>query len=492
MEVHIYLLISAITTIFFYIYLRILKKMKKSSIPGPLSLPFFGTKWQSIDMSKLHEYFDGLNRKYGDVVMEVSGNFPIVSIFKRKDIEKVLSTPSQYPFRPPNEIQSFYRMQNPNRYSSTGIGNEQGPEWLKLRTKLSLKTLENRKFHEAFCSDLNEICSDFNDVIRSVRNDRNEIINFHENMRAMSFETNCFFVLGKRGYGKLEGSEKIAKLTDANMKIMEAIRDTYYGTQFWKYFPTKAYKTFAESEEMIYDVISDIIENILIDDAEKASDTEVTSILEKVVSTEGLDMKDKICGIVDFLSGSTEAKTATIMFLLYHISEHPEVQDKIYKEASSLNEHLTAEDLKKAYYTRAVLYETFRLTPTAPALARILENDFELSGHHVKSGTFVLCQTMVACLKEENFDDANSFKPDRWLNTKGEFDTSNLPGSSLVLPFGTGKRACPGRKFAEVELIAIIIKLVRAFKITYESRFEKVFKFIMTPEFPVHMKFEDR
>lgn len=99
---------------------------------------------------------------------------------------------------------------------------------------------------------------------------------------------------------------------------------------------------------------------------------------------------------------------------------------------------------------------------------------------------------MVACLKEENFVDANTFIPDRWLNASGEFDASILPGSSLVLPFGTGKRACPGRKFGEVELIAIIIKLVRAFKITYESRFEKVFRFIMTPEFPIDMKFEDR
>ena len=70
------------------------------------------------------------------------------------------------------------------------------------------------------------------------------------------------------------------------------------GTQFWKYFPTKAYKTFAESEELIYDVISEIIEKILIEDKEKASDTEITSILEKVVNAEGLDMRDKICGIV--------------------------------------------------------------------------------------------------------------------------------------------------------------------------------------------------
>jgi len=229
MEVHKYLLICTITTILFYIYLRFLRKMKQSTIPGPLSLPFFGTKWQSIEMTKLHEYYDGLNKKYGDVVMEVSGNFPIISIFKRQDIEKILSSQSQYPFRPPNEIQSFYRMQNTDRYSSTGITNEQGPEWLKLRTKLSLKTLENRKFYAQYCSDLNEICSDFNDVIRSVRDDKNEIKNFHENMRSMSFETNCCFVLGKRGYGSLEGSEKITKLSNANVKIMEAIRDTYYG-----------------------------------------------------------------------------------------------------------------------------------------------------------------------------------------------------------------------------------------------------------------------
>lgn len=70
------------------------------------------------------------------------------------------------------------------------------------------------------------------------------------------------------------------------------------GTQFWKYFPTKAYKTFAESEKLIYDVISEIIDKILIEDKEKANDTEITSILEKVINTEGLDMKDKICGIV--------------------------------------------------------------------------------------------------------------------------------------------------------------------------------------------------
>lgn len=62
------------------------------------------------------------------------------------------------------------------------------------------------------------------------------------------------------------------------------------------------------------------------------------------------------------------------------------MQESIYKEASSLNEFLTIEDIRHAHYTRAVLYETFRLTPTAPAIARIIENDLELSGYLVKGG----------------------------------------------------------------------------------------------------------
>lgn len=60
-------------------------------IPGPLRLPVFGTKWNClfIKMNKLHEYYEVLNRKYGDVVLEQSGETPVISLFRRQDIEKV-------------------------------------------------------------------------------------------------------------------------------------------------------------------------------------------------------------------------------------------------------------------------------------------------------------------------------------------------------------------------------------------------------------------
>lgn len=57
-----------------------------------------------------------------------SSGIPIVNLYNREDIEKVLRYPSKYPFRPPTEIVEFYRKMRPDRYASTGITNE----WVDL------------------------------------------------------------------------------------------------------------------------------------------------------------------------------------------------------------------------------------------------------------------------------------------------------------------------------------------------------------------------
>lgn len=69
--------------------------------------------------------FSDFNKKYGPIVLEVASNgVPIVSLYSKSDIEKVLRYPSKYPFRPPTEIVAFYRKMRPDRYASTGITNE--------------------------------------------------------------------------------------------------------------------------------------------------------------------------------------------------------------------------------------------------------------------------------------------------------------------------------------------------------------------------------
>lgn len=94
----------------------------------------------------------------------------------------------------------------------------------------------------------------------------------------------------------------------------------------------------------------------------------------------------KTIKLTDFLAGSTEAKAATILHLLHNLSEYPDVQEKVFKEVSALSDFLTIESIKTAHYTRAVVYESFRMSPTAFAIARILEKDFEFSGYQLSAG----------------------------------------------------------------------------------------------------------
>ena len=99
---------------------------------------------------------------------------------------------------------------------------------------------------------------------------------------------------------------------------------------------------------------------------------------------------------------------------------------------------------------------------------------------------------MIASKKNENFENANKYKPERWLTENGEFNMNQCLGSSIVLPFGCGKRICPGKKYTELELIILVIKLVRAFKIKYHSEFDQQFEFVLAPKAPVNVQFCDR
>lgn len=66
-----------------------------------------------------------MRKKYGPIFLEVtSTGIPIVSLFAREDIEKVLRYPSKYPFRPPTDIVIHYRSTRPDLYASAGIVNE--------------------------------------------------------------------------------------------------------------------------------------------------------------------------------------------------------------------------------------------------------------------------------------------------------------------------------------------------------------------------------
>lgn len=90
--------------------------------------------------------------------------------------------------------------------------------------------------------------------------------------------------------------------------------------------------------------------------------------------------------LLDFITAGIELLSHTVSFLLHYLTVCPEAQEKIFQETANFSEDLSNEDLSRAFYTRAAIQEAFRLSPSAFAVARILEEDFYLSGYHLKPG----------------------------------------------------------------------------------------------------------
>lgn len=263
------------------------------------------------------------------------------------------------------------------------------------------------------------------------------------------------------------------RLASAVHQHFLASRDTYYGLPFWKLFPTRSYQELVRSEEDIYSLALELIAT-----ADEA--TRESAVFQSVLKAE-IDDREKTAAIVDFIAAGIHTLSNSLIFLLHLIGFHQEVQEKLYDEITHSS---------STSYLKACVLESFRLLPTANCLARITEEEMELGGHKLPAGSVILCHTGLACRDERNFNKPLEFRPERWLDD--EKAATAAASTYLVVPFGVGRRICPGKRFVEQVLPIILRETVKNYVIKCDKPLELEFEFLLVPKSPVCMSFTDR
>nr|UYU26125.1 cytochrome P450 314A1 [Propylea japonica] len=386
-------------------------KKKTPTIPGPRAIPILGTNWLfylgCYNLYKIKDFYIAMYKKYGPIVkQETYFNFPIYSVFEKKDIAQVLTSSSKYPFRPSSEASIAYRASRPDRYASPGITNAQGETWYHLRSTLtpcliSPKTVSN------FTPEVFSLAEDWVNYLKRIKSPENQIKDLASIVVPLCIETTCDLVLGRRlGYLSPNPiSEKSLKLVEALEGHFIGLRDTQYNFPWWKFFPTEAYRKLAYYETYIYETVLEMVAEFGVEN----DDETVYNLLLKT----NIDEREKTGAIIDFISAGIHTLKNTLVFLLHMVAEHPETQEKIRQDLN---------------YAKACMNEAFRLVPTATPLARVIDEDMELGGHLVKAGSVVLCHGDIACRSSDNFERPDEFLPERWL---GENQHKNIAASTL-------------------------------------------------------------
>ncbi|KAJ9560145.1 hypothetical protein OSB04_005305 [Centaurea solstitialis] len=162
---------------------------------------------------------------------------------------------------------------------------------------------------------------------------------------------------------------------------------------------------------------------------------------------------------VDTTTRGTDSSSGTVEWAMSLLLNHPEV---LKRARAEIDEHIGHErlveetDLPKLPYIQCIVHETLRLFPVAPLLVpHESSEDCTIGGFHVSRGTMVV-NAWAIHRDPQLWDEPLSFKPERFE----KMDNMKFK----YIPFGTGRRNCPGAGLANKVVTSTLASLIQCFE----------------------------
>ncbi|MCD7464798.1 hypothetical protein HAX54_053428 [Datura stramonium] len=168
--------------------------------------------------------------------------------------------------------------------------------------------------------------------------------------------------------------------------------------------------------------------------------------------------------LLDSFVAATDTIYTTLAWTMTELLRHPRamktLQDEVQRLAQGKPE-LTENDLKNMRYLRAVIKESLRLHPPNPLLVpRESMEDVKLLGYyHIPARTQAIVNVWAIGRDPLSWENPEEYLPERFLNS--DIDVKGL--NFELIPFGAGRRGCPGSTFAIPVIELALARLVHKF-----------------------------
>lgn len=176
--------------------------------------------------------------------------------------------------------------------------------------------------------------------------------------------------------------------------------------------------------------------------------------------------------LADMFAAGTETSFITLEWAMSELIRNPAAMERLKSEvrASAAGSSTVAagRDALGATttppYLRAVVKETLRLHPPVPLLLpRECMRDTTVLGFHVARGTRVFVNAWAVGRDPASWSAPDEFRPERFLGS-GDSEAVDFRGAHFqFVPFGAGRRVCPGMQFGLATVELALASLVRLF-----------------------------
>ncbi|KAK6154434.1 hypothetical protein DH2020_008682 [Rehmannia glutinosa] len=186
----------------------------------------------------------------------------------------------------------------------------------------------------------------------------------------------------------------------------------------------------------------------------KTSGGEKSDLLEALIDLherDELSRNDIKHLLLDLFVAGTDTTSGMVEWTMTELLRNPEKLSRVRNEITDIigeNKQVQESDIPRLPYLQAVVKETFRLHPVAPFLVpHKAETDVEINGYIVPKNAQVLVNVWASGRDSGIWPNADSFLPERFLDHK--YDKIDFRGNDFeLIPFGAGRRICPGLPLA--------------------------------------------
>ncbi|KAF6137221.1 hypothetical protein GIB67_030985 [Kingdonia uniflora] len=224
----------------------------------------------------------------------------------------------------------------------------------------------------------------------------------------------------------------------------------------------KLNKTFTEMDEFYDEVIKEHVKKEL-----KPEHEDFVDVLLRVRcdSSQKITLTiDQIKGVLtDMFIAGTDTSSATVVWTMTELIKNPTEMDKAQEEVRRIlrmKDMIKEEDLSQLSYLKLVIKESMRLHPPVPLLVprETIENCTFL-GYDIPAKTRVFVNATAISGDPKFWKNPEEFKPERFLDNPIDFKGQDFE----YIPFGAGRRGCPGITFAMPLVELVLANLLHRF-----------------------------
>uniref|UniRef100_A0ACD5XXM3 Uncharacterized protein n=1 Tax=Avena sativa TaxID=4498 RepID=A0ACD5XXM3_AVESA len=169
---------------------------------------------------------------------------------------------------------------------------------------------------------------------------------------------------------------------------------------------------------------------------------------------------------MDIMVGGTETVALAVEWAMAGMLHNPGVLLRLQKELADvvgLDRNVDESDLANLPFLKCVVKETLRLHPPIPLLLHRTSEDCTVGGYSVPTGSRVMINVWAIGRDAEVWEDAEKFCPTRFMPEGVAAGLDMKGGCFELLPFGSGRRSCPGMALGQYAMELTVAQLAHGF-----------------------------